>query len=68
MLYAFDPVITDFIKICAFGEELPQQTIGVFIRSTFPGAMRMGKVNLHLRVLGKQLVFGHLYALVVRHR
>src|SRR5680860_510050 len=68
LLNPFDLVVTDLAEVCAFGIELADEAIGVLVGAALPGAMRMCEVDLDVRVLGKQPVFGHFLAPVMGQR
>ena len=44
------------------------QPVRILVGAPFPGGVGMRKVNVHARLLGQKLVFGHLRAVVVGHR
>src|SRR5271169_5020899 len=47
-------------KVGSLRQVLPQQAIGVFVRSSLPGAVRIAEVNFHIRGYREGFVFGHL--------
>src|ERR1700678_3213615 len=47
---------------------LAQQQIGVFVRATLPGALRIAEVNLHIGSYREVLVFGHLQSAIPGQR
>ena len=49
-------------------EVLPQQQVGVFVRATLPGTLRIAEVDLHIRSYRKVLVFGHLQSAIPGQR
>ena len=51
-------------KVGSLGELLTQQTVGIFIRSALPGALRVTEVNLHVGRDCKVLVIGHFFAAI----
>ena len=52
------------VEVDAFGKVLTKQTIGIFVASALPGAMRVTKEDVHIGINCKLNVFGHLFALV----
>jgi len=42
-------MVTDLREIGAFGKELPEQSVRVFVGSLLPGRIRIGEVDLHSR-------------------
>jgi hypothetical protein len=48
-----------------FREELAQQPVRVFVRAPLPRTLGMGKVDVHLRLLGEEPVLAHFLPLVV---
>ncbi len=55
-------------QVGPLGKVLPEQTIGVFVDPSLPGAVRVGKVNLHAGGRSQALVLSHLLALIVGQR
>jgi hypothetical protein len=55
-LHARDLFARELSKPRALGKELVQQAIGVLVRPSLPGTMRMGKVDPHLFLLGKEAI------------
>ena len=51
-------------QVCAFGKVLTQQTVGVLIAATLPGALRVAEVNLETGIDPQLHVLGHLGTLV----
>src|SRR5271168_4135088 len=47
-------------KVCSLRQVLPQQAVGVFVRSSLPGAVRIAEVDFHIRGYREGFVFGHL--------
>ena len=56
----------ELIKPRALGKKLAQQAIVVLVRSPLPGAMRMDKVDAHLRLLRAEAVLTYFGSLIVR--
>lgn len=54
-------------KVCAFWKVLPEQSIGILVGATLPGALGVGKVDLNLGLTRKQLVLAHFAASVMGH-
>ena len=52
-------------EVRALREELPDEAVGVLVRASLPGAMRVGEVDLDARLLCEQLMLGHLFAFVL---
>ena len=48
-------------KVGSLGEILTQQTVGIFIRSALPGALRVTEVDLHIGGDCEALVIGHFF-------
>jgi hypothetical protein len=65
-LHARDLASRDAIELGAGGKELPQQSVRILVRAPLPGTLRMGKVDLHLRLLREESMFAHVLALVIR--
>jgi len=65
-LHAFDLPPRYAMKLGTGGKELPQQAVRVLVRPPLPGTLGMGKVDLHLGLIGKEAVLPHFKALVVR--
>ncbi|MDF0675330.1 MAG: hypothetical protein P0120_13485 [Nitrospira sp.] len=55
-------------EVCARGQILPQQAIGVLVGPALPGAVRIGKEHVTGEPLGPALVFRHLFAPIVGQR
>jgi hypothetical protein len=53
-------------QVCAFGQVLAQQPVGVFVCAALPGTVRIGKEDLDGEPLGQALVLGHLFPPIVR--
>ena len=53
-------------QVCALGQVLAQQAIGVLIGTALPGAVRIGKDELDRELLGPRLVLGHLVPSIIR--
>ena len=47
-------------KVGSLRQVLPQQAVGVFVRSSLPGAVRITEVNFHVRSDREAFVFRHL--------
>ena len=56
MLRAFDFFFRDMVNVSAFGEELSNETVGVFVDASFPRTLRMSKTHVHLSILGKEFI------------
>ena len=59
-------MIGDADQIRAFGKELPNQAVGVFVCAALPRAVRLRKVDLQSSFLRQPLVLGELPAVVQR--
>src|SRR3989338_3181831 len=66
MLNSFDFFSTDVSEVCSFGEELSNQSVGVFIGAAFPRTSGMRKVDFDLRLFRKEFVLCHLSSLIIR--
>jgi len=55
-------------KFSSLGEVLANQSIGVFVHPTLPRRIRMGKVDLRLKIIGNPFVVGELPAVVIGQR
>lgn len=55
-------------KVCALGEALAQQAVGVLIGAALPWAARVAEVDLHVQCGGDPAVQGELGALVPGQR
>ena len=53
-------------KVSGLWEELPEESVEVFVTAAFPGMVGMGKVNGYARVSLQFFVVGHLTAVVER--
>ena len=53
-------------QVCALGQILTQQPIGVFIGTALPRAVRIVKEDLERKPLGQLLVLGHLFPPIIR--
>ena len=49
-------------EVHSFREVLSQQTIGVLVRATLPGLLRITEVHLNVGRQAEALVIGHLLA------
>src|SRR5271156_4053208 len=47
-------------KVGSLRQVLPQQAVGVFVRSSLPGAVRIAEVDFHICGYREGFVFGHL--------
>ena len=65
-LHALDPTPRDPIEPGACGTELAQQPVGGLVGAPLPGALRVSKVDPHLRLLREQPMLPHRLTLVVR--
>ena len=52
-------------QVCALGQVLAQQAIGVLIGTALPGAVRIGKEDLDREPLGQLLVLGPLVPSII---
>jgi hypothetical protein len=59
-------VVTQSCEICAFGQELPDNAVGVFIGAALPRAVRLCEVDGPTGSLGESLVLGELLSVVER--
>src|SRR3569623_1906400 len=60
---AGDPVqvnLGESIQRCPLREVLSEKTIGVFVRSSLPGALRVAEVHLDVRGDAESTMLGHL--------
>ena len=55
-------------KIGSLRQVLTQQTVGVFVGSSLPGAVRVTEVNFHICGHREGFVFGHLQPAIPRQR
>lgn len=53
-------------KSLIFGEKLTDQAIRVFVDTPFPGGIRMGKVNLGIKILRHSSMITEFKAIVIR--
>jgi len=67
-LHAFYLPPRHAMELGAGGKELPQQAVRVLVRAPRPGALRMGKVDLHLGLFDKEAVLPHFRDLVIGQR
>ena len=58
----------DVREVHSFREVLPQQAIGVFIRTTLPGTSRIAKIDLDVGVQAEALMLSHLTAAIPGQR
>mgnify|MGYP001558738883 CR=1 FL=1 len=66
ILDTHDLLVRDGSEVNPFGEILPDEPVRVLIRPSLPRAVRISKIDLDSRFLGKQFVLGHLAAPVIR--
>ena len=52
-------------QVCALGQVLAQETMGVLVGAALPGAVRIGKEDLDREPLGQALMFGHLFPPII---
>jgi len=52
-------------EVFSFGQELADESVGVFIDAALPGRVRVGEVDLDPGVGGESLVLGHLLAAII---
>ncbi len=57
-------LMTDLCEIGAFGEEVSNETVGVFIGSALPGFVKQREVGLPVESLAQSLRFSKLLAVV----
>jgi hypothetical protein len=55
-------------KVGSLRQILSQQAVGVFVRSSLPGAVRITEVNFHIRGYREGFVFSHLQPAIPRQR
>lgn len=55
-------------EICPFGEEISQESIGMFIKSTFPRMKRSGAIYDDPQIFRNAFMAADFFAIVVRHR
>src|SRR5271168_2578564 len=55
-------------KIGSLRQVLTQQAVGVFVRSSLPGAVRITEINFHIRGYREGFVFSHLQPAIPRQR
>src|SRR5262249_32478517 len=60
--------LRDRSQVGSSREVLSEEKIGVFVRSTLPGTLRIAEINLHICSYRKLLVFGHLQSAVPGQR
>lgn len=60
--------MSETAQVSSLRELLAEQAVRVFIDTTLPGAVRIGKVNFHTGGFSQALVFSYLLALIVRQR
>lgn len=60
--------LRDIPESCAFWKELSQQSIGIFIRSSFPRMVGEGEEHFDLCIAFDEFEFCEFHAVVVRHR
>ena len=52
-------------EVFAFGQELADESIGVFVDDALPGRVRIGKVDLDSGMGGEGFVLGHFLAAII---
>ena len=52
----FNRLLCNGGEVCAFGEILPHQTVGVLVEPPLPRSVRMRKVEVRLQLGGKVLM------------
>ena len=57
-------LVSDFLQLAVFGEELTDQAVQVIIGAAFPGGMGMSEVVVQLQVRCDPLMLGELLAVV----
>ncbi len=60
--------LRETIQVTPLGQVLPQQTIGVLVDAALPGAVWIGKIDLHPCGFCQSLMCRHFPALIVRQR
>jgi len=61
-------LLGDSSQILVFREKLTEQAIRVFVHASFPGRIRMGKINLSLQLLRHAEMLTEFQAIVIRDR
>ena len=64
----FEFIRGDVGEVSVFGEKLANQTVGVFVHSSFPGRIGMRKVDSCIEILGHPRMITKLPAIVIRNR
>lgn len=54
-------------QVRAFGQELPQQTVGVLVTPALPGRMRICEPDIHIQPIHQFCVARHLATAVIGH-
>jgi len=49
----------------AFGQQLADESVGVFVDAALPGRVRVGKVDLDSGMGGEGFVLGHFLAAII---
>ena len=62
--HVVDLLLRQGFKTPAFGEELPKQAVGVFVRSSLSRCMRVGKVYLGMQLFAEHFMFGKFFAVI----
>ena len=57
--------LVSFFEVSAFGEEVADEPVGVFVSASFPGMVGIGEVNLCIEFLFGLSPTGEFYAVVV---
>ena len=57
-------IIRNISKRSAFREKLPQKSIGIFIRATLPGRVRVAEINFHTGCFGKLLMSSKFFSVI----
>ena len=52
-------------QVCALGQVLAQEAMGVLVGAAWPGAGRIGTEDLDREPLGQALLFGHLFPPII---
>ncbi len=64
----FGFILGDLGVSSVFGEKLANQTVGIFVHSSFPGRIGMRKVDSCIEILGHPGMITKLPAIVIRYR
>src|SRR5665213_1041137 len=67
MLCYFNLFYTYLAEVCALWEVLPDQTIRILTGSSFPRAVGVAEVYLHLRIGCKEFMLSHFLSVIIGH-